>query len=106
MAARDGRAAGAGELRVGHAQSQDPNFVIYIPLNTFQYRFFDTGGNFKDELDGVDIRLKLGADSVSAAKVVTAILEFDASQDRRFLGHDSGRTAGANSSGRNRSSLT
>lgn len=58
----------------GTAQSQDPNFVIYIPLNTFQYRFFDNGGSFKDELDGVDIRLKTGADSVAAAKVVTAIL--------------------------------
>jgi putative ABC transport system permease protein len=59
----------------GTAQSQDPNYVIYIPLNTFQYRFFDTGGSFKDELDGVDIRLKQGADSVSAAKVVNAILD-------------------------------
>ncbi len=58
----------------GTAQSQDPNFVIYIPLNTFQYRFFDRGGSFKDELDGVDIRLKQGADSVVAAKVVSAIL--------------------------------
>jgi putative ABC transport system permease protein len=58
----------------GTAQSLDPNFVIYIPLNTFQYRFFDTGGSFKDDLDGVDIRLKTGADSMSAAKVVTAIL--------------------------------
>ncbi|MES1260875.1 MAG: ABC transporter permease [Acidobacteriota bacterium] len=58
----------------GTAQSQDPNFVVYIPLNTFQYRFFDRGGSFKDELDGVDIRLKPGADSVGAAKVVTAIL--------------------------------
>ena len=58
----------------GTAQSQDPNFVIYIPLNTFQYRFFDRGGNLKDELDGVDIRLKAGADSVAAAKVVSAIL--------------------------------
>ena len=59
----------------GTAQSMDPNFIIYIPLNTFQYRFFDAGGSFKDELDGVDIRLKKGADSVSAAKVVTAILD-------------------------------
>jgi putative ABC transport system permease protein len=59
----------------GTAQSQDPNFIVYIPLNTFQYRFFDRGGSFKDELDGVDIRLKQGADSVSAAKVVSAILD-------------------------------
>ncbi|HWE00301.1 MAG TPA: ABC transporter permease, partial [Bryobacteraceae bacterium] len=59
----------------GTAQSVDPNFVIYIPLNTYRYRFFDPGDNFKDELDGVDIRLKVGADSMSAARVVTAILE-------------------------------
>lgn len=58
----------------GTAQSDDPNLVIYVPLNTFQYRFFDQGDSFKDDLDGVDIRLKAGADSVSAAKVVTAIL--------------------------------
>jgi len=57
----------------GTAQSQDPNLIIYVPLNTFQYRFFQQG-DLKDDLDGVDIRLKLGADSVSAAKVVTAIL--------------------------------
>jgi putative ABC transport system permease protein len=58
----------------GTAQSDDPNLVIYVPLNTFQYRFFQQGDSFKDDLDGVDIRLKTGADSVSAAKVVTAIL--------------------------------
>lgn len=57
----------------GTAQSQDPNLIIYVPLNTFQYRFFQQG-ELKDDLDGVDIRLKAGADSVSAAKVVTAIL--------------------------------
>ncbi len=58
----------------GTAQSQDPNLVVYIPLNTYQYRFFDQGDSFKDELDGVDIRLKEGADSVATARVVTAIL--------------------------------
>ncbi len=60
--------SGAGAL------AQDPNQVIYTPLNTFQYRFFDAGGNFKDELDGVDIRLKDTADSTVAARVVGAIL--------------------------------
>jgi putative ABC transport system permease protein len=58
----------------GTAQSQDPNYIVFIPLNTFHYRFYDSG-SYKDELDGVDMRLKLGADSVSAAKVVTAILD-------------------------------
>ncbi len=52
----------------------DPNQVIYIPLNTFLYRFFDMGGYLKDELDGVDIRLKTGVDSTRAAKIVSAIL--------------------------------
>jgi putative ABC transport system permease protein len=56
------------------AQAQDPNRIIYIPLNTYQYRIWDTNFSFKDDLDGVDIRLKLGADSTTAAKVVSAIL--------------------------------
>jgi putative ABC transport system permease protein len=57
------------------AQSVDPNYVIYVPLNTFQYRFFDpTAGFFKDELDGVDIRMSANADSIKAARVVDAIL--------------------------------
>ena len=50
------------------------NQVIYTPLNTFKYRFYDMGGRLKDELDGVDIRLKQGADSTATARVVTAIL--------------------------------
>lgn len=54
--------------------ASDVNNLVYIPLNTFQYRFWDMGGGLKDELDGVDIQLKLGADSVAAAKVVVAIL--------------------------------
>jgi putative ABC transport system permease protein len=56
------------------AVASDVNNLVYIPINTFQYRFWDVGSNLKDELDGVDIQLKLGADSVSAAKVVVAIL--------------------------------
>jgi putative ABC transport system permease protein len=48
--------------------------VIYTPVNTFQYRFFDLGAYLRDELDGIEVRLKTGADSVRAAEVVTAIL--------------------------------
>ena len=55
-------------------QSTDPNQLIYVPLSTFQYRFYDMGGYLKDDLQGVDIRLKEGADSAGAARVVTAIL--------------------------------
>ncbi len=57
------------------AQSEDKNNLIYIPLNTFQYRFWDQNAFMvKDDLDGIDLRLKPGGDSVRAAEVVTAIL--------------------------------
>lgn len=58
----------------GGNRSVDRNNAIYIPLNTFQYRFWDVSRFLKDELDGVDLRLKPNVDSVEAAKVVTAIL--------------------------------
>ena len=53
---------------------QDLNNIVYVPLNTFQYRYFDASNFMKDDLDGVDLRLKPGADSLEVAKVVTAIL--------------------------------
>jgi putative ABC transport system permease protein len=71
------RVVGVLAAQVGNnngGQGQDANNVIYVPLNTYQYRFFDMGSNLKDEIDGVDIRLKTGADSTGTAKVVTAIL--------------------------------
>ena len=52
----------------------DRNNAIFIPINTFRYRFWDSSSFLKDELDGVDIRLKPAADSVAVAKIVTAIL--------------------------------
>jgi putative ABC transport system permease protein len=68
-----------GELIVSGSQSsggkmEDLNNVVYIPLNTFQYRFWDQSSRMKDELSGIDIRLTAAADSVEVAKVVTAIL--------------------------------
>ena len=53
---------------------QDLNNIVYVPLNTFQYRYFDQGSYMKDDLDSVDLRLKPGADSLEVAKVATAIL--------------------------------
>jgi putative ABC transport system permease protein len=55
-------------------QMEDLNNIVYVPFNTFQYRFWDMSGYLKDELDGIDLRLKPGADSIEVAKVVTAIL--------------------------------
>ena len=53
---------------------QDPNNIVYIPFNTFQYRFWDQSRDMKDDLDGIDMRLRLNADSVEVAKVVTSVL--------------------------------
>jgi putative ABC transport system permease protein len=53
---------------------QDLNNIIFIPLNTFQYRFWDQSSSMKDEFDGVEIRLREDADSIEIAKIVTAVL--------------------------------
>jgi putative ABC transport system permease protein len=54
-------------------QVQDLNNAVFIPFDTFQYRF-SSSSYLKDDLDGIDIALQPGADSMKAAKVVTAIL--------------------------------
>ena len=53
---------------------QDVNNIVYVPLNTLQYRYWDQGSSMKDELDGVDMRLHGEADSIEVAKVVAAVL--------------------------------
>ncbi|HEV2690577.1 MAG TPA: ABC transporter permease [Bryobacteraceae bacterium] len=63
----------SGSQNVG-AQMQDLNNIIFIPLNTFQYRYWDVSSFMKDDLDGIDLRLKEGVDSVQVAKVVAAVL--------------------------------
>jgi putative ABC transport system permease protein len=63
----------AGSQSSGGAM-QDINNIVYIPLNTFQYRYWDQSNNLKDDLDGVELRLKTDADSIEVAKVVTAVL--------------------------------
>ena len=62
------------DSKASSAQADDRNNLIFTPVNTFQYRFFDLGAYLRDELDGIEIRLRNGADSVRAAEVVTAIL--------------------------------
>jgi putative ABC transport system permease protein len=60
--------------RSSGGQMQDLDNVVYIPLSTFQHRFWDSSSFLKDDLDGVDLRLRSGADPVTVAKVVTAVL--------------------------------
>jgi len=63
----------AGSTNTGGAM-QDINNIVYVPLNTFQYRFWDTSSGMKDDLDGIELRLRGDADSIETAKVVTAVL--------------------------------
>jgi putative ABC transport system permease protein len=63
-----------GGAESGSSQEQDRNNLVYVPLNTFQYRFWDISSYMKDDLDGIDMRLKEGTDSVDVAQIVTAIL--------------------------------
>ncbi|MEO8099262.1 MAG: ABC transporter permease [Acidobacteriota bacterium] len=53
----------------------DIDNIVYIPVNTFEYRYYDQGGYMKDELEGIELRLKEGANSIEVAKVVTAVLD-------------------------------
>jgi putative ABC transport system permease protein len=62
-----------GSRNVG-GNMEDLNNRIYVPFNTFQYRYWDQSSFMKDELDGIDLRLEPGADSVETAKIVTAVL--------------------------------
>jgi putative ABC transport system permease protein len=68
-----------GQLMAGSQNSGgamlDLNNIVFIPLNTFQYRFWDpTYSSTRDDLDGVEVRLAAGADSIQVAKIVTAVL--------------------------------
>ncbi len=58
----------------GIAGQEDWDNTVYVPLNSFDNRFWDTSGAFKDPLDAVDIALRSRASSVQAARVVTTIL--------------------------------
>jgi putative ABC transport system permease protein len=53
----------------------DIDNVVYIPLNAFEYRFYDQGANLRDELDGIELQLRPDADSIEIAKVVTGVLD-------------------------------
>ncbi len=63
----------AGSQSSGGAM-QDINNIVYVPLNTMQYRFWDQSYSMKDDLDGIELRLKAEADSIEVAKVVTSVL--------------------------------
>src|SRR5262249_45630868 len=64
---------------------EDLNNIVYVPFNTLQYRFWDMSSFLKDELDGIDMRLKPDVNSIEVAKVVTAILNASHNETQDFL---------------------
>jgi putative ABC transport system permease protein len=66
-------------------EMEDVNSIVYVPFNTFQYRFWEMASFLKDELDGVDLRLKAGADSIEIAKIITAILSSSHNNTQDFI---------------------
>jgi putative ABC transport system permease protein len=50
------------------------NNMVIAPLNTVMRRFEDNNSYLKDEIDGIYLKVKQGADSIETASVITAIL--------------------------------
>jgi len=63
-----------GASKATGGKMEDPDNIVIVPLATFRYRFWDMSRYIKDELDGIDLRLRAETDSIEAAKVVSAIL--------------------------------
>jgi putative ABC transport system permease protein len=53
---------------------QDINNIVYMPINTLRYRYWDQAESMKDDLDGIELRLRADADSIEVSKVVTSVL--------------------------------
>ena len=53
---------------------QDRNNVLYVPIGAAMFRLEDTTSQFRDEVDGVYVRLKPDADIIAAGATMRGIL--------------------------------
>ena len=60
---------------VGGLPAQDRNNLIYVPTAAAILRLEDTYSQFRDEIDGIYVRLKADADITASASIVRTILE-------------------------------
>jgi putative ABC transport system permease protein len=60
---------------VGGLAAQDRNNLIYVPATAAILRLEDTYSQFRDEIDGVYVRMKPDADLPSAASIVRGIID-------------------------------
>ncbi len=63
-----------GGSGVSGLPSEDLNDLIYVPLNAAITRLEDAQSQFHDQIDGIYLQLKSGAETPEAASVVQAVL--------------------------------
>jgi putative ABC transport system permease protein len=64
----------AAQTDVAGVPGQDRNNLIYVPTNAALFRLEDTYSSYRDEIDGVYLRLKADADVTAAAATARGIL--------------------------------
>jgi putative ABC transport system permease protein len=62
------------QTEVEGVQVEDRNHLIYVPLNTCLYRMSDSQSFYKDEIDGIYLKVRDSAQSVATSDAVRAIL--------------------------------
>jgi putative ABC transport system permease protein len=65
----------SSQTEVAGVPSQDVNNIMYVPLNSAILRLEDNYSDVRDEIDGIYLNIREGADMSSAAQVVRAILD-------------------------------
>ena len=55
--------------------SEDPNNIIYVPLNSALFRLENSYSELRDEIDGVYLNLRNSAEVVPGSRIVRAILD-------------------------------
>ncbi len=65
----------SSRIEVAGVPTQDSNNIIYVPLTSAILRLEDSYSDVRDEIDGIYLNLKEGADMPATAQVVRAILD-------------------------------
>jgi putative ABC transport system permease protein len=68
-------AQAVAQTDVSGLSGQDRNNIIYVPTGASMFRLEDNYSPYRDEIDGIYIRLKPDADVTAAAATIRAILQ-------------------------------
>jgi putative ABC transport system permease protein len=64
------------QSEVAGLPAQDRNNLIYVPLNAAVYRLEDGQTQYKDEIDGIYLQMRSGAEIPAAAALLRGLLNF------------------------------